>query len=131
VSFRGDYKLFKSSLNVQNGQSLIEIQWFQKGTKNLLQTRHQSQGEHTVLADPDAIGHDGSLKNGTQVYFTPKKKNRKSNGGLTSQYWPRTIITCVMPIQAWNAVDAMNWAQIQNPCSSATPELIKTALLST
>jgi hypothetical protein len=61
-------------------------------------------------------------------YFTPTKKNRKSNGGLTSQYWPRTIVRCVMPIQAWNAVDVTNWAQIQNPCSSATPELIKTAL---
>jgi hypothetical protein len=104
---------------------------FKKAQKKLLRTRRRSQGEHTVSADPDAIGHDGSLKNGTQVYFTPTKKNRKSNGGLTSQYWPRTIVRCVMPIQAWNAVDVTNWAQIQNPCSSAAPELIKTALLST
>jgi hypothetical protein len=65
MSFRGDYELFKSSLNVQNGRNLIEIQRFQKGTKNLLQTRRRRRGEHTVSADPDAIGHDGSLKNGT------------------------------------------------------------------
>jgi hypothetical protein len=35
VSFRRDYKLCKSSLNVGNGQRLIEIQRFQKGKKKL------------------------------------------------------------------------------------------------
>ena len=104
---------------------------FKKAQKKLLQTRRRRQGEHTVSADPDAIGHDGSLKNGTRVYLTPTKKNRKLNGGLTSQYGPRTVIRCVITRQAWNAVNATNWAQIQNQCASATPELIKTALSST
>jgi hypothetical protein len=34
VSFSGDYKLFKSSLNVRNGRRPIKIQWLQKGTTN-------------------------------------------------------------------------------------------------
>jgi hypothetical protein len=38
---------------------------FKKAQKILLQTRCRRRGEHTVSADPDAIGHDGSLKNGT------------------------------------------------------------------
>jgi hypothetical protein len=112
-------------------EASLRYNGFKKAQKNLLRTRRRSRGEHTVSADPDAIDHDGSLKNGTRVYFTPTKKNRKLNGGLTSQHWPRTIVRCVMPIQAWNSVDATNWAQIQNLCSSAAPELIKTTFSST
>jgi hypothetical protein len=47
VSFGGDFKLFKSSLNVRNGRRLIEIQRFQKGTKEFaLNSLPQARGTH-------------------------------------------------------------------------------------
>jgi hypothetical protein len=46
-------------------EASLRYNGFKKAQKNLLRTRPRMRGEHTVSADPDAIGHDGSLKNGT------------------------------------------------------------------
>jgi hypothetical protein len=104
---------------------------FKKAQEKLCCTRCRSGREHSVLADSDAIDRLGSLKSDRGVYFTSTKKTRKSNGDLTSEYWPRPIVRCVMPRQAKNAMEATNWPQIQNLCSSANTTLVKTALSST
>ena len=115
----------------ETAKDSLRYNGFKNAQEKLCCTCCWSGWEHSVLADSDTIDCLGSLKSGRGVYFTSKKKTRKLNGDLTSEYWPRTVIRCVMPRQAKNAMEATNWPQIQNLCSSATTTLVKTALSST